>query len=638
MDSALIEAVRDVAVASDLDHQILRLRKVKNDIVGHALRKELVITHGLLAALENVLASAAKTSGKRSEQQDWTSEDELRLQATVILDTLANGGPSFVSPILLSDITNHLFNALSPVETPSRNVLVSLRTLNSLARSSILSDLSPPNSTLSPLAVRAFNKTNTQRLLQLLKSPTNTASGRQHIELTASLIATICVDDHSRGALTKAGVLEALAALLADFAVHESRSRSAVGTSSALSPRAIREVIDATSAIVKNSNYRAYRLLLSAPFRRVFSSSSIGVDNNQVGRAEGFINTEALLPKVNMPLAKTVTFGSQQFPSLEASSSRYLRDPVLGKLPTSDPLCSWLIHLARCFETPSGRVAALRLLALENTALELIPLQNGAGGKSNIRERQIGLLAIPIAVKLVQDAVTTMNLPNDRSEDVKILREEACAVLAMLIKSSLDLQKVAVEAGAIKHVSLMLRKSFDPVAIARPMWSPQQQDHIIHSNIPSAQMGEVTLPPEIAHVMKIRAGALKALASITQREDSHRKLVIDQGMVVHLIESLVPMTDSSLANLTSASVPCNFNTVSVIVAACEAASSLSRSVSLLRTSLIDAGIAKPIIALLNHPDVDVQIAATNVCCNLVLDFSPMRQVRSSDRRGPHTVF
>ncbi|KAG9733773.1 ARM repeat-containing protein, partial [Aureobasidium melanogenum] len=60
-------------------------------------------------------------------------------------------------------------------------------------------------------------------------------------------------------------------------------------------------------------------------------------------------------------------------------------------------------------------------------------------------------------------------------------------------------------------------------------------------------------------------------------------------------------------------------------AACHAATALSRSVSLLRTALIDAGITKPVYNLLTFPDLEVQIAATNVTCNLVLEFSPMRQ-------------
>lgn len=53
---------------------------------------------------------------------------------------------------------------------------------------------------------------------------------------------------------------------------------------------------------------------------------------------------------------------------------------------------------------------------------------------------------------------------------------------------------------------------------------------------------------------------------------------------------------------------------------------MSRSVGNLRTSLIDAGLGKPVFALLKYPDNAVQIAATDVSINLVLDFSPMREV------------
>ncbi|GAM82614.1 hypothetical protein ANO11243_005960 [Dothideomycetidae sp. 11243] len=623
MDAGLIDTVRGVISSQDADIQIQRLKRIKNDTVGHALRKELVIINGLLANLEVILSTTAKASGKRSEQRQWSIEDEARLQATLILDSLANGGPSFVSPILLSNATVHLFHSLAPAEVHSRIVIASLRAINSLATSWTLTELSPPPTTPSPLALQAFNKSNGLRLIELLKSPVYTSEGRQFIDLTAGLIATACTDDLSRASLTKAGVLEALASLLADFALHDSRisSSKAVAHAAHLPQRTVCKILNAISAIIKNSNYRSYRLLLASAFRRVFAASpsqsastAYGIDAISAAytaRSEGWVVTDSLLPKVLAPVAKSVTFGSHQFPSLQSSAGRFAGDSSLGGFATCDPFCSWLIYLSRSLDSLSGRLAALRLLALENASLDLEIQGSNWSGK--------------VKVKLVQDAVTSMNSPFDAANDVRILQEEACAVLAMLVKSSPELQKTAVDAGAIKYVSLLLKKSFDPVSIAKPMWSAHQQDRGIQSSIPSAQMGDTSLPLEIVHVMKIRAGALKALAAITQRDDTHRKLVIDQGMVNYIIDSLTPMNESSLVNLSSASVTCNFNTISVMVAACEAASSLSRSVSLLRTSLIDAGVAKPVLSLLQHADTDVQIAATNVCCNLVLDFSPMRQ-------------
>ena len=44
---------------------------------------------------------------------------------------------------------------------------------------------------------------------------------------------------------------------------------------------------------------------------------------------------------------------------------------------------------------------------------------------------------------------------------------------------------------------------------------------------------------------------------------------------------------------------------------------------------MDAGLPAPLFALLKSQDLEIQIAATGVLCNLVLKFSPMRDVSSS---------
>lgn len=67
------------------------------------------------------------------------------------------------------------------------------------------------------------------------------------------------------------------------------------------------------------------------------------------------------------------------------------------------------------------------------------------------------------------------------------------------------------------------------------------------------------------------------------------------------------------------------NPVEVLIAACGAVRALSRSVSVLRTTLIDNGVAEPVFQLLQHPEIEVQIAATATVCNLLTDVSPMRE-------------
>ncbi len=63
-----------------------------------------------------------------------------------------------------------------------------------------------------------------------------------------------------------------------------------------------------------------------------------------------------------------------------------------------------------------------------------------------------------------------------------------------------------------------------------------------------------------------------------------------------------------------------------VLAACYAVRMLSRSVGILRTALVDNTVYAPLLQLLQWHDTDVQVAAAATVCNLVMDFSPMREV------------
>jgi len=97
-----------------------------------------------------------------------------------------------------------------------------------------------------------------------------------------------------------------------------------------------------------------------------------------------------------------------------------------------------------------------------------------------------------------------------------------------------------------------------------------------------------------------------------------------------LVDSLTPYPDGPVSAVQSACGDASSgkegNPWFVITAACRLAQALSRSVGVLRTNLIDAGIAKPVFALLKEHDSRVREAATDVTTNLVLHFSPMREV------------
>lgn len=97
-------ALQELKTLPGPERQIQCLRRIKNDIVGHTQRKELVVKAGLLEPLQHILASTAKASGKRISSHvngsrhtsptlvsSSTLEDEARLQAILIVGILANG-------------------------------------------------------------------------------------------------------------------------------------------------------------------------------------------------------------------------------------------------------------------------------------------------------------------------------------------------------------------------------------------------------------------------------------------------------------------------------------------------------------------------------------------------------------------
>ncbi|RKP11294.1 armadillo-type protein, partial [Piptocephalis cylindrospora] len=61
------------------------------------------------------------------------------------------------------------------------------------------------------------------------------------------------------------------------------------------------------------------------------------------------------------------------------------------------------------------------------------------------------------------------------------------------------------------------------------------------------------------------------------------------------------------------------------MAACQCARSVSRSVRLLRTTLVDHGAAAPLVALLREREKNLLVLALITLCNIILEFSPMKR-------------
>ena len=157
------------------------------------------------------------------------------------------------------------------------------------------------------------------------------------------------------------------------------------------------------------------------------------------------------------------------------------------------------------------------------------------------------------------------------------VEERAPFVLAFLLTDNEEMQKAASNANAVQKLSSIL------------------------------QQIKLNCSPENKNQVKILQGVLESTAAITLFKDEYRKQVIDHGIVPYIVSAM--------------SHPCT----RVRVAACLCARSLSRSVSILRTSLMDADISSPLFKLLTDPEMDVKVSACAALCNLVLEFSPLRK-------------
>ena len=106
--STIPPALVELSNPSSPEAQIAALQNLKNEIVGHEQRKELAVTYGIVKPLAGLLRTEARRGGKRRRNvtnghgtglygetrpspADWTTEDELRFQATLVVGSLANG-------------------------------------------------------------------------------------------------------------------------------------------------------------------------------------------------------------------------------------------------------------------------------------------------------------------------------------------------------------------------------------------------------------------------------------------------------------------------------------------------------------------------------------------------------------------
>lgn len=534
---------------------------------------------------------------------------------------------------------------------PSKIIVATLRTLNQIADAAAqekpeleFSD-GHLGASLSTVCPHIYTRSVVESLTEILAQPTRSTTVHQQISLATKLIAKTCLEEGQRKLLLESGILEQLAAKLAAMASVDAQSlkmepRNALRDE--LPIMYLSDILEAICAIIKDSHYNAARFLYSQPIQQVFGSSK---DDGFSGSSQP-TPWDRLTPRLQTMQSKSDSY-TKSWPALGsygASGDAYARLPSMESLqPTSrtvitdeseNPLFIWLMFIARRGEGKT-RLSACWLLALLKKFGDRWPLNDPS---KITRERHFSYLIVPLVVKMIEEAnsASEQAKKNNASgpqltEENRFILERSPLVLAELVAGNKTLQNAAVEARVLTMLVQIVKKSFDPVSSSsKQLWSPrpsspQVQDPMIDQ--PSSTLGSAGLSADVLHAYKYRESALLALAAMADTQDGLRKLVIDIGAATHIIDSLVPYEEVPNASIAQQTAMVKAgNPVPVLIAACKVTRSLSRSISVLRTSLIDHGVAQPSFDLLTHPNVKVQIAATEVITNLVLEVSPMRTV------------
>ncbi|EFY93547.1 armadillo repeat protein [Metarhizium acridum CQMa 102] len=673
-NSSILAQLRN---AKSLPEQAAALQALKNEIVGHVQKKEAWIGLGVLEPIVRTLYSSrspAKLNGKDATVQPLSrplsDDDSVKLQALQLVASFANGGPAFLHPLHAARVVPAILGNISPYTSPPQVVVSSLRALLDITSAARLA-VSPSPLDVQTLADDVFTSHHIESLNAMLSMTSSKYILQSQVVLASTLISRLCREDRHQHALTMGGILDSLAAQLARFAVADglvipgaeelalSDGLHEVFPEPANPGAQIGPILEAISCIIGDSKYRANRLICSPSLLAIFPSVKFEPygdprDSPQAlpPRHNGVTAMEFILPSLPITTSRTPSAVASSFPTPDRSDSRTSSRTSLSKFGSSavwdsprfqalgntvdvsnedieSPFIPWLIHLVRSLNDYDRLMAAAVLAALFKAGL----------GRKGVRETSIGLLVVPILVGMIakNDKDGVELLDSFDTSQLQIL-EKAPAILARTITDSEYLQKAAFDCDAVKVLTRLLRRAYQPVEdMSQPKyWSPNPDTGMdVESTSSLAQLGENGQNPLLAHRIRLRESALKAIGALSAGKEDYRKALIAEDFVPFVVESLseFPRTPKQAKdkplNETARSGPVSSygtNPQSVIIAGCHVVRTLARSVSILRTALVDHAVTMPIFRFMRHPDITIQIAATATVINLVVEVSPVREL------------
>lgn len=560
-----------------------------------------------------------------------------------------------------------ILSNIRPNDDPPIIVNTALAAAINIAQATSL-DLPMSAAELVSLADVVFIKPLVAAFYDILTSQTAGPLLQIQRDSVAKLISLLCPEERHQVLLADSGILDALATNLASVIVARGYATPGAetiaendGTLSLFPPPAaaatdVTAILEALSVIIGESPWRACALINSPAILTIFPNrgnafvSPAAKAEADALDAAGMTQLpskdlgimDCLLPIVPDPQAKGSATSRLQSWSRSHSNTNAASSEGLGTTtpenPDEDapesPLIPWLMATARSADDMERIMAASLVTALFK-----------AGFAHKSREAYMGMLIVPILLQiLAQMSCTCDEVADATNAEVALNRcmaERTLAVLAKLVVDSDHLQKCAFDSGAVKAISRLFKDAYEPLPPkVSGAWSATPQRESIGEReigLPTSRLGTGGQPPLLAHRIRVREVALKAFAALAGK-DEYGKAFVDQDVVPCIVESLFaaptkPTKDRpqviSLAPDTRQVDPAyGTNPKSVTIAACHALRTLSRSISILRTTLQDCGVAGPAFRLLRdeNTDMEVRVAVSGLMCNLVTSMSPMRDV------------
>ncbi|EER37308.1 armadillo repeat protein [Histoplasma capsulatum H143] len=308
--AATPQIISDIQNPDSTASRIEALRLLKNDIIGHDQRKEAWIGWGIIPLLSQILAgrrgAGKKTTGgevnghtrrqhlarSRSGRSD---DDEVCLQAILIIGSLAQGGPPFISPIAAGGIFPLLLSIFSSRDCHPSLFLAVLETLNTIAdRFPLYQQQSLLHA--KQLSSLLYSRDHVETLRRLLIGSTSSSSQRP-VTLAANLIAKTCSEESYKAVLGESGVLDALAFKLSTFVVAQGfvlpgaeNNIMDPGALKTLPPAAppnaqLAPILRAITVIIENSKSRAEHFVSSPAVVAVFPKQIPEFSPNDIKRS-----------------------------------------------------------------------------------------------------------------------------------------------------------------------------------------------------------------------------------------------------------------------------------------------------------------------------------------------------------------